>query len=222
MLERCVPDLAEYQSTAYAREYAGKVMHVAEVERERTGVDATPVAVAYAHGLHKLMAYKDEYEVARLYLDQAERARITQEFGPGAKVRVLLHPPLLRTLGVDHKLRLGPWIFPAFRALRGMRRVRGTAVDPFGKTRMRRLERALVAEYDGLVVDALELLGPDTAGDVLAIAELPDLVRGYEDVKVLSVERFREQAADLLLQLGVTDLVSLAAGEREPAVARAS
>ncbi len=217
VLERCVPDLAAYQSPAYAREYAAKVMRVAAIERERSGADATPIAEAYAHGLHKLMAYKDEYEVARLYLDQAERARITREFGPGAKVRVLLHPPLLRALGVDRKLRLGPWIFPAFRALRGMRRLRGTAFDPFGHTRVRRMERALVAEYDGLVGEALQLLGPETAGDVLAIAELPDVVRGYEDVKVRNVERFREQAADLLVQLGVTDLVSLAAGDRETA-----
>ena len=85
----------------------------------------TPIAEAYARGLHKLMAYKDEYEVARLYLDEAERARITAEFGEGAKVRVLLHPPLLRALGVDRKLRMGPWIFPAFRVLRGLRGLRG-------------------------------------------------------------------------------------------------
>jgi indolepyruvate ferredoxin oxidoreductase len=117
---------------------------------------------------------------------------------------------------------MGPWIFPVFRALRAMRRLRGTAADPFGRTRLRRMERALVAEYDGLVAEALELLGPETAADVLAIAELPDVVRGYEDVKVRSVERFRGQASGLLLQLGVTDLVSLAAGDREPAVARAT
>ncbi len=100
VLDRCVPDLAAYQSVAYARGYATKVLRVAAIERERTGARDTPIAAAYAHGLHKLMAYKDEYEVARLYLDAAERARITEEFGRGAKVRVLLHPPVLRALGM--------------------------------------------------------------------------------------------------------------------------
>ena len=83
VLERCTVDLAGYQSAAYARAHAEKVMRVAAIERERTGSDATPIAEAYARGLHKLMAYKDEYEVARLYLDEAERARITAEFGEG-------------------------------------------------------------------------------------------------------------------------------------------
>ncbi len=163
VLERCVPDLADYQNVAYAQGYATRVLRVAAIERERTGSDATPIAEAYARGLHKLMAYKDEYEVARLYLDPAERARIAAEFGPGAKVRVLLHPPLLRALGVDRKLRLGPWIFPAFRGLRALRGLRGSVLDPFGHTEVRRVERALAGEYDALVAQALELLSRETS-----------------------------------------------------------
>jgi indolepyruvate ferredoxin oxidoreductase len=201
VFERCVPDLAEYQNAAYARTYVAKVLAVAAIERERTGAGATPVAEAYGRGLHKLMAYKDEYEVARLYLDQAERARISAEFGAGAKVRVLLHPPLLRALGVERKLRLGPWIFPAFRVLRAMRRLRGGVADPFGRTALRRLERALVAEYDELLDQALAMLTPGTVGDVVAVAELPDIVRGYEAIKVRNVERFRERADELLRAL---------------------
>ena len=157
--------------------------------------------MAYGRGLHKLMAYKDEYEVARLYLDQAERARVTAEFGTGAKVRVLLHPPLLRALGVERKLRLGPWIFPAFRVLRAMRRLRGSVADPFGHTGLRRLERGLVAEYDELLTQALAMLSPGTAGEVVAVAELPDIVRGYEAIKLRNVTRFRERADELLGKL---------------------
>ena len=201
VLERCVPDLAEYQNAGYAQTYATKVLRVAALERERTAADATPVAAAYAHGLHKLMAYKDEYEVARLYLDEAEQARITAEFGAGAKVRVLLHPPILRALGVDRKLRLGPWIFPAFRVLRALRGLRGTSFDPFGRSALRKLERELVAEYDGLVAHGLEHLTQPTADTVLAVAELPDLVRGYEAIKERNVARFRARARELLEQL---------------------
>ena len=189
-----VEDLAGYQNVAYAQTYASKVMRVATIERERTSDAALPVAQAYARGLHKLMAYKDEYEVARLYLDQVERARITEEFGAGAKVRVLLHPPVLRALGMQRKLRLGPWIFPAFRVLHGLRRLRGTVADPFGRAQVRRVERALVGEYDALVDAALEQFGPQNAGAVYAIAELADVIRGYEEIKLQSIERFREQA----------------------------
>ncbi len=201
VLERCVPDLAGYQSAAYARTYAEKVLRVAAIECERSGSELTPVAEAYARGLHKLMAYKDEYEVARLYLDKSERARITAEFGDGAKVRVLLHPPILRALGVDRKLRLGPWIFPAFRALHALRRLRGTAFDPFGRTRLRKVERGLIAEYNALVAQAIEQLTPQTVEAVVAVAQLPDVVRGYEEIKLRNVARFREQGQQLLAGL---------------------
>ncbi len=197
-----ITDLAEYQRPAYAQEYADKVMRVAVSERERTGSPATPVAEAYARGLHKLMAYKDEYEVARLYLDQVERARISDEFGAGAKVRVLLHPPVLRALGMQRKLRLGPWIYPVFRLLHASRRLRGTALDPFGRAQVRRVERALVGEYDALVASALEQLSSETSAQVAALASLPDEIRGYEDIKLASVARFRERGPQLLAELG--------------------
>ncbi len=201
LLEFRIDDLAGYQNATYAQTYATKVMRVAAIERERTGTEATPVAEAYARGLHKLMAYKDEYEVARLYLDQVERARISEEFGSGAKVRVLLHPPVLRSLGMDRKLRLGPWIFPAFRALHALRRLRGTAFDPFGHAQVRKVERGLVAEYDAVVAEALELLSPATAATVVEVAELPDTIRGYEEIKLRNVTTFREQAPELLARL---------------------
>ena len=191
-----VAELIAYQSRRYAQRYLDEVVRVARVEHEQTG-GGSAVAEAYAHGLHKLMAYKDEYEVARLHLLAAEEARRDAEFGPGAKVQIMLQPPLLRAMGLDRKLKLGRWAFPALGALRGARRLRGTALDPFGHAHVRRVERRLVGEYRDLVDAALEHLTPATSARVAEIAALPDLVRGYEDIKLAGVERFRERAAEL-------------------------
>ncbi len=196
-LERLVPELLAYQDAAYAERYARDVESVATAERERRGDDAAPVAVAYARGLFKLMAYKDEYEVARLHLDTIERAKLAHEFGSRAKVAVLLHPPLLRALGMRRKLRLRRSAKPLFTVLRGARHLRGTWLDPFGHTKVRRAERALIEEYNVLVTDALTELEPANARLVVAIAELPDLVRGYESIKLANIERLRARAREL-------------------------
>jgi indolepyruvate ferredoxin oxidoreductase len=195
-----VEELVAYQSRAYAKRYLDELVRVARVEHEQTG-GGDSVARAYAQGLHKLMAYKDEYEVARLHLLAAEEARRDTEFGPGARVQIMLQPPMLRALGMERKIKLGRWAFPALGALRRARRLRGTPLDPFGHARVRRVERALVGEYRDLVDAALEHLTPATAAQVAAIAELPDVVRGYEDIKLAGVERFREQAGSLMAAL---------------------
>ena len=96
VLELRVADLAGYQSTAYARCYLEDILETVRVESERTGDPAFPVTTAFARGLHKLMAYKDEYEVARLHLDSGQQAAVANEFGKGAGTRVLLHPPVLK------------------------------------------------------------------------------------------------------------------------------
>lgn len=197
LLEVRVPDLVAYQSARYARRYADDVMAVAKVEGQRGAPGETAVAEAYARGLYKLMSYKDEYEVARLHLDAAERAKMSAEFGEDAKVYFMLHPPLLRAMGMERKLKLGPWFTPAFRSLRGMRRLRGTPLDLFGLPEVRRVERALIGEYRDLVARALDELRPETHSKVAEIAALADLVRGYEGVKLRNVERFREEAGRL-------------------------
>jgi indolepyruvate ferredoxin oxidoreductase len=185
LLELRVDVLIGYQSVDYARRYADDVMAVAKVD--------PAVGEAYARGLHKLMAYKDEYEVARLHLDAVERARITSEFGEGAKVHFLLHPPLLRALGLKRKLKLGRWFVPAFRVMRAMRRLRGTPLDIAGLPKVRRVERALIGEYRDLVAGAL-----DRPGLALQLAGLADMVRGYEEIKLRNVERFRAEAERLM------------------------
>jgi indolepyruvate ferredoxin oxidoreductase len=112
-----------------------------------------------------------------------------------------LHPPFLRALGVEHKLRFGRWFFPLLRVLRTGRRLRGTPLDPFGRTRVRRVERALPVEYMELVDFALAHLSEETLEPVLEVANLPELVRGYEEIKLAGVERFQARAAELTASL---------------------
>src|SRR5207248_6609709 len=104
-----------------------------------------------------------------------------------------LQPPLLRALGLKRKLALGPWVVGLFRALRATRRLRGTPLDPFGYARVRRTERALIGEYRRAVAEALATLSPDSYERAVQLAELPDQVRGYEEIKLASVARFRAE-----------------------------
>ena len=141
LLEIRVPELIAYQDRAYAKRYAAFVREVLAAEHARTP-GRTEISEAVARQHFKLMAYKDEYEVARLHLDAVEQAKLRAEFGADAEVWFNLHPPLLRALGLDQKLKLGAWFVPAFRALAAAHRVRGTRLDPFGRAHVRRVERA--------------------------------------------------------------------------------
>ncbi|MFE1752405.1 indolepyruvate ferredoxin oxidoreductase family protein [Streptomyces anandii] len=196
-----VADLIGYQDLRYAGDYADFVATVARAERAAAGEDSTELTEAVARYLHKLMAYKDEYEVARLALDPAVDQEITAAFGSGSRRSYLLHPPVLRAAGMDRKIALGTWARPAFRALRALRRVRGTRLDLFGLHPVRRLERELVGEYRESVGDALALLTAENLPVVRRLAELPDAVRGYEDVKLASVEHYRAEKARVTAEL---------------------
>jgi indolepyruvate ferredoxin oxidoreductase len=200
LLEIRVPELIAYQSAAYAREYVDFVRRVAEVEAERAP-GRSGLGQAVAIHLYKLMAYKDEYEVARLHLDAALQAQLRSKFGPKIRTYWHLHPPLLRALGLKKKLRLGAWFAPAFRMLRAMKGLRGTAFDVFGYAEVRRLERTLIGEYRQLIETVLVRLSPVTHDAAVTIAELPDEVRGYEQIKIDNVARFREKAEQLIAQL---------------------
>ncbi len=200
LVEVRVPELVAYQGHSYAARYARAVRWVQVAEQELApGHDE--LAQAVARNLHKLMAYKDEYEVARLHLDGYERARMGRELGDDARIWFNLHPPFLRALGMKRKLKLGRWFVPALRTLRAMRRLRGTPLDPFGLARMRRLERGLIGEYEQLVAEAVAALTPESHATAVELAELPDVIRGYEDIKLKSVERFRERAKVLAERL---------------------
>jgi indolepyruvate ferredoxin oxidoreductase len=190
-----VPELIAYQDGRYARRYVDFVARVAAAERAALPGESR-LAEAVARYLYKLMAYKDEYEVARLHLRPEVRASIRAELGEAA-VRYELHPPILRALGLERKLSLGTWVERVFRLLVACRGLRGTALDPFGYARVRRVERTLVEEYRGMVERALSGLGPASHERAVRIACLPDVVRGYEEVKIRNVRRFREAAQGL-------------------------
>ncbi len=196
LLEIRVPELIDYQSEAYAREYVDYVARVRAAE-EAAVPGETRLSEAVARYLFKLMAYKDEYEVARLHLKPDLSRALAKEFPGGVKVQYNLHPPLLRALGLNRKLKFGRWFDGAFRALARMKGLRGTALDPFGRAAVRRVERALPGEYRGLVDRALTGLSRATYERAVSVAKLPDLIRGYEDIKLRNVERFREEARTL-------------------------
>ncbi|WP_067832585.1 indolepyruvate ferredoxin oxidoreductase family protein [Actinomadura kijaniata] len=192
-----VPELVKYQDARLARQYLDTVRRVERAERD-AGVEGGRLAAAVARNLFKLMAYKDEYEVARLHLDPELRRRVEEQFGEGAEIRYMLHPPILRALGMDKKIALGRSAKPAFHALRAMRRLRGTPLDVFGQTGHRRMERRLVAEYLAVVDRLAAELTADRHDLAVEIAELPDLVRGYEQIKEANVVRYHERMRDLL------------------------
>lgn len=191
-----VGELVDYQDAAYARRYAARVEQVRA--REAATVGGTALAEAVAVGLHKLMAYKDEYEVARLHLDSAAGAALRARYGADAQTRVMLHPPVLKALGVTRKIAIpGPVATAMFRALAPMKRLRHTRWDVFGRDHVRVVERALVAQYDALLEEILDTLDPQTLQVAVELAGLPDLVRGYDEVKLRNVQAYRKRVADL-------------------------
>jgi indolepyruvate ferredoxin oxidoreductase len=200
LLEVRVPELIAYQSAAYAKQYVDFVRKVAD-EEQRRAPGRTGVAEAVARHLHKLMAYKDEYEVARLHLDAAVRAELAARFGPAIRVSWHLHPPILRALGWKRKIRFGAWFKPVLAALGALKGLRGTPFDVFGYAEVRRVERELVGEYRRTIEAALGRLGAQNHDTAVAIAELPDEIRGYERIKLDNVRRVREKAAQLLATL---------------------
>jgi indolepyruvate ferredoxin oxidoreductase len=191
-----VPDLVGYQGLNYARDYARFIARVREAEQAVTV--GTALSAAVARYLYKLMAYKDEYEVARLALDPQARAAVLAEFGPDAKEFVLLHPPVLRALGMRRKIRLGPWFRPGFAVLRAMKPLRGTPFDPFGRARVRRTERELITEYRAMIEDTVAGLTGETYDCAVELAALPDMIRGYEEIKLANVEKYRARVGELI------------------------
>jgi indolepyruvate ferredoxin oxidoreductase len=193
--------LAAYQSRRYARRYRARVEAIARAERERSpGSEA--LALAVAHNLFKLMTIKDEYEVARLYSDGAFAARLNEAFDGDLKVTFHLAPPLLarkdRTTGEAKKMSFGPWMTTAFRALAALRRLRGTPLDVFGYSAERRAERALIADYEALCVELAAGLTPGNFATALALAELPQMIRGYGHVKARAMAAADQERARLM------------------------
>jgi indolepyruvate ferredoxin oxidoreductase len=196
LLEIRVPELIAYKSAGYARGYVQFVRRVREAEAAQVPGESR-LSESVARHLFKLMAYKDEYEVARLALKPDIARALADEFPGGVKLAYNLHPPLLRAFGLKQKLQLGPWFGAVFGVLARMKMLRGTPLDPFGFAAVRRVERQLPGEYRALVEKALVALSPESYERAVKVAGLPDLIRGYEEIKLRNVQRFREEVRAL-------------------------
>jgi len=186
--------LERYQDAAYAARYRALIEKVRDTEAARTPGHGE-LACAVARAYFKLLAYKDEYEVARLHAGAEFRALLEDTFSGPLRLRFHLAPPGLartdRATGVPRKISLGGWMMPVFRLLARLRFLRGTPFDPFGYSAERRLERRLVADYERRVGELLDALSPATHALAVEIAGLPEQIRGYGHVK----ERQRLQVA---------------------------
>lgn len=191
--------LIDYQDVGHAEAYVDTVL--ATAAKEQAAGTSGDLTRAVIRQFFKVLAYKDEYEVARLHLRQSFLAGLDDLFMKPTRTSYLLHPPLLRMMGMKRKLQVGPWIRPVFRVLHALRRVRGTRLDPFGYAHVRREERRLIETYRAWVDEALAHLSPETYAAAVALASLPDRVRGYEDIKLESLSAVRHDAEALLATL---------------------
>ena len=199
-ITRRAADLKDYQDAAYAQRYTALVRSVEAVEQKqfpgRTGLTATVARYAY-----KLMAYKDEYEVARLYCDSAFKQKLDEQFEGDYSLRFNLAPPLLarkdKLTGRPGKMEFGPWLLPLFGLLKRLRFLRGTLFDPFGRTPERKMERELISEYEQTVAELLQALDHENYSLAIEIAGLPEQVRGYGYIKSENVARTRAKLESL-------------------------
>ncbi len=191
-------ELRAYQNDSYARQYEDFVAMV----RGRSPALADIVAVQ----LYKLMAYKDEYEVARLLTKPALEQKILSQWEMPESLSYNLHPPLLRAFGVKRKLKLGPWFRAPLQWLAAMKVIRGTPLDVFSYLSHRRMERGLGQWYRELMQEVVRGLTPANESLAKEIAALPDQIRGYEHLKEESVRKVKALAAAKLAELeGVHD-----------------
>jgi indolepyruvate ferredoxin oxidoreductase len=193
--------LTGYQNTAYADRYQALVERATAAERERTpGMNGFALAVAKYYA--KLLAYKDEYEVARLYTDGAFGEKLAAQFEGDPSLKVHLAPPLWaqRDPATGHlkKRAYGGWVIAAFRVLAKLRFLRGTAFDPFGRQAERAEERALIAEYETCIARLAAELTAANHGAAVALAALPETIRGFGHVKAASIAATRKRETELL------------------------
>lgn len=196
MLKTRVEFLTAYQDAAYAETYRAFVEKVRAAEQP---LGSTKLAEAVARYLFKLMAYKDEYEVARLHTDASFTAKIAAQFEGDFKLEHHLAPPLFakrNDKGELVKRRYGPWMRHAFALLAKFKGLRGTALDPFGRTEERRTERALIGEYRASIEELLQGLSAERLPLALEIARIPEDIRGYGHVKERHLSAARTKWAD--------------------------
>ncbi|HEY3181161.1 MAG TPA: indolepyruvate ferredoxin oxidoreductase family protein [Casimicrobiaceae bacterium] len=204
MIDRRVKFLTDYQDAAYAKRYLDLVAKVRAVEAAKQP-GATDLTEAVARYYFKLLAIKDEYEVARLYAETDFVQRVAAQFEGDYKLNFYLAPPTLNKAaakdGEPKKTKYGPWMMSAFRLLAKMRRYRGSAIDIFGRTAERKMERALIGEYETLIAEVLERLSPQNYQVAVDLASIPEHIRGYGHVKDRHLKDAKMREKALLAQL---------------------
>ncbi|OCB50488.1 indolepyruvate ferredoxin oxidoreductase [Mycobacterium vulneris] len=195
LVELRAGELVRYQNAKVARRYVETVHTAWQAERAIT--ERTAFSEAVARGLHKFTAYKDEYEVARLLVDPAFLADVQAQVPGGENLTYRLHPPVLRAMGRSKKVGFRPKSHVALKLLAKGKMLRGTKFDPFGYAHVRKVERELLVQYTDMVRRLAAELSADNYAQAVEAAGLPDLVRGYEDVKLGNVELYRARLRDL-------------------------
>ncbi|MEC8198994.1 MAG: indolepyruvate ferredoxin oxidoreductase family protein, partial [Pseudomonadota bacterium] len=203
LVERRVEFLTEYQGRRLARRYKDLVVKVQTSESHRVpGEEALSKAVARYY--FKLLAYKDEYEVARLHAETDFLAGIAGKFDEGYKLKFHLAPPLLTRrdpdTGLPKKMEIGEWILPMFRMLAKLKFLRGTPFDPFGYAAERKSERELIADYETTIEALLRDLTPENHATAIDIAALPEQIRGYGHVKESNISLAKARQRELLAE----------------------
>lgn len=196
IVERRAETLTQYQNSAYANQYRRVVESVSAAERQ-SGVSGTALSESVARNLFKLMAYKDEYEVARLYTSGDFERRLKQQFDGDYTLKFHLAPPILspknQKTGEPGKIEFGPWVFKAFKVLARMKVLRGTAFDIFGYTQERKRERSLIEEYRSNIESMLAKLDKDNYALMLEITNLPEIIKGYGHIKDGNISDYEAQ-----------------------------
>jgi len=200
LIARRVAFLTEYQDAAYAKRYSDFVAKVRSAEQAKAP-GSTDLAEAVARYSFKLMAYKDEYEVARLYTSGDFQRKLEQQFEGDYKLKFHLAPPLLAKKDAQGRLikqEFGPWVFTAFKWMAKLRKLRGGTFDIFGYTEERKMERQLIADYEQTISDLLPTLDGGNVDLAAEIAGIPEHIRGYGHVKEEHLHKAKAREAELL------------------------
>lgn len=207
LLKRLSTHLTEYQNATYGERFMQLIIPFRQLEEDVAGKGSRRLTETVAKNLAKLMSYKDEYEVARLYTEPAyfEHLRRTFAGEPGKDYQLHIHmaPPAFskkNSKGELIKREYGPWIFKAFKLLRRFKGLRGTAFDPFGRTEERRQERALIQEYLELLELFKNYLSTDNYDKALELANLADDIRGFGHVKEANINKYKERKQKLIAE----------------------
>jgi indolepyruvate ferredoxin oxidoreductase len=201
-IDRRADFLIAYQDAAYAAHYRRLVTRAAAAERMKTP-GRKGLTDAVARGLFKLMAIKDEYEVARLYTDGVFARQVEAAFDGDLTLEFHLAPPFLgrkNSKGEALKTSFGQWIMQAFKLLAKLKGLRGAPFDLFGYTKERRIERKLLTDYETLIEEISTKLSPDNHASAVALASIPEKIRGFGHVKLRSLEAAKAEEQALLEQ----------------------